>query len=166
KKLKKRLEDLERRVASSSASPEQTPAELDRSHSQSRDAAREYSAETPVIPDQGQQTPELCYSQYSGVNGDRSTFVQQYPRQTSPSPPLFSYATHPAADATTYSPFPWDSSYQSLPATAPEYSVLSSEYSANFLGTMHALKPGKYVGEEMSPFSMSYASMAGMDIPE
>lgn len=43
--------------------------------------------------------------------------------------------------------------------------MLSSEYSAELQGTMQALKPGKYAGEEMSPFSMSYASMAGMDLP-
>ncbi|KAJ9654335.1 hypothetical protein H2201_009020 [Coniosporium apollinis] len=166
KKLKRRLEDLERRAASSSASPEQRPAELDRSPSQPHDA-RELSAEAPETPDQGRRTPERCYSQYCGVNDDRSTFAPQYSRQMSLSPPLFSYATYPAANATTYPPFPYRSTYQSLPVTTPEYSpypsylpVVSSDYSADFPAMTPALKPGKYVGEEMSPFSMSYANMA------
>ncbi|EON61200.1 hypothetical protein W97_00412 [Coniosporium apollinis CBS 100218] len=170
KKLKKRLEDLERRAASSSASPEQTPAELDRSHSRSRDDAREHSVEASDITDRGRRTPELCYSQYSGVTDDRSTYAQHYSRQMSASPPLFSYATYP--DGTTYPPYSQHSTYQSLPVTTSEYPnygnylpVLSSEYPAVYSGTMQALKPGKYAGEEMSPFSMSYASMAGIDIP-
>ncbi|KAF2813216.1 uncharacterized protein BDZ99DRAFT_460500 [Mytilinidion resinicola] len=171
KKLKKRLEDLERRAASSSASPEQQPAELDRSHSQPREEFHSPSSSDSVDHQEyGRRTPEM-QNQYLPHHEERGMFSHQYTRQLSTSPPPFSYSTYPAPDAVSYAPYA--PAYSGLPATtAPEMPMyspylppLSSAYPTTLPSLVHPMKGDFYGEDDISPFSMSYATMAGIEIP-
>jgi len=174
KKLKKRLEDLERRAASNSASPEQRPAELDRSSPQSRDDVPSLDSAGESVEHRDPRTPEFPSSHYLPQHEDRSMFSHQYTRQLSTSPPPpFSYSTYPEPSTVTYAPYgSHSSSYHTISSTTPELPAyptylppLSSTYSNTLPSLVHSAKHVYYGEEEISPFSMSYASMAGIDIP-
>ncbi|KAF2842460.1 hypothetical protein M501DRAFT_1013801 [Patellaria atrata CBS 101060] len=164
KKLKKRLEDLERRAASNSASPEQRPAELDHSPHGSPDAAHSIVEHA----DQSRRTPEGHHSHYISGHDERGMFSHQYTRQLSTSPPPFSYSTYPSTETPAYAPYQQHASYY---ASTPEVPVMTSylpPLSSPYHGSLPSMAPIKheyYGEEEVSPFSMSYASMAGIDIP-
>ncbi|KAF2196750.1 hypothetical protein GQ43DRAFT_435742 [Delitschia confertaspora ATCC 74209] len=174
KKLKKRLEDLERRAASSSASPEQRPAELHRSTTTS--PRQEYPSPASTTDssdnhDYSRRTPEV---QYGSHHEERGMFSHQYTRQLSTSPPPFSYSAYPAPDAAAYHPYAsTHAPYHSVPApTTPEMSAyspylppLSSPYPTTLPSIVHHPTKEYYPEDEISPFSMSYATMAGIDIP-
>ncbi|KAK5017553.1 hypothetical protein LTR39_001483 [Cryomyces antarcticus] len=172
KKLKKRLEDLERRAASSSASPEQSHEELERSCSQPRDDGSQQSH--PSYSSDGSHldrhmSPELSQNHFYLSQDDRGMFSHQYTRQLSTSPPPFSYATYP--ETHTYSPYPHHTAYHGFPTVSSESSMFTSylpplptNYSTTLPSMIHPTKREYYGEEEISPFSMSYASMAGMDI--
>src|SRR5579871_37779 len=100
KKLKKRLEDLERKAASSSASPEQQPAELDSSSRQQKNEQNtsEVKAE-PLEFFSSRQQPSSetgVQQRYLAVQDDRNMFSQQFTRQISTSPPPFTFSTYPS----------------------------------------------------------------------
>lgn len=173
KKLKKRLEDLERRAASSSASPEQRPAELDRSSSQPREEfSSSSSTESVDHQEYGRRTPEI-QNQYLPHHEERGMFSHQYTRQLSTSPPPFSYSTYPAPDTAAYAPYAQHAAYHTLPTTTtpdmpmytPYLPPLSSAYPTTLPSLVHPMKGDFYAEDEISPFSMSYATMAGIDIP-
>ena len=173
KKLKKRLEDLERRAASSSASPEQRPAELDRSNSQPREEfSSSSSTESVDHQEYGRRTPEI-QNQYLPHHEERGMFSHQYTRQLSTSPPPFSYSTYPAPDTAAYAPYAQHAAYHTLPTTTtpdmpmytPYLPPLSSAYPTTLPSLVHPMKGDFYAEDEISPFSMSYATMAGIDIP-
>jgi hypothetical protein len=182
KKLKKRLEDLvsshlnrglhhrqsiliryqERRAASSSASPEQKPAELQPPQASPR---QEFSS------------PASSDSSYTTPPEDRM-FLHQYTRQLSTSPPPFSVAqyssTYPAPDAVAYSmPYTTNSPYHTIPTTLtpemPPYNYLPPLSSAAYPTTLPSLMPsikGEYYAEEdLSPFGVGYAAIGGIEIP-
>ncbi|KAJ5238643.1 hypothetical protein N7468_003262 [Penicillium chermesinum] len=148
KKLKRRLEDLERRAASS-ASPEQTHAEpvppkAVKSRTKQRapkgSDARPQQSPAPV--------PERPASyDYFETPDERAMFGQQCTRQLSASPPPPSHIS--LCRITTHI------DHQSIPAGIP------------------MIHPGASIGQPrkpaydediISPFSMSYASMAGIDL--
>jgi hypothetical protein len=181
KKLKKRLEDLERRAASNSASPEQKPAEL---AAPSRDDARSKSTSPRKNSGIRRHTPDVPQSSYFSTQDERAAmFTHQYTRQLSTSPPPFSYSTYSSAEPTAYSyaqsspNYGWATtgpempSYPTnyLPPLASTYSLPSNEPAMKQQPPPHAQhpQPPNYYGdEEVSPFSMSYASMAGIDIQQ
>lgn len=173
KKLKKRLEDLERRAASSSASPEQKPAELRRP---TRSPRQEFPSPASSESEYGRRTPEL-QNHYGAPTEERGMFSHQYTRQLSTSPPPFSYSTYPAPDTAAYS-MPYSSShgpYHTIATTTtsemPVYShylpPLTSTYqSAGTLPSLvHPMKSEYYDDNEISPFGAGYATMAGVEIP-
>ena len=180
KKLKKRLEDLvrsnlnmhrdsiltqlqERRAASSSASPEQKPAELQ---------------PPQTSPRQEFPSPSSSDSSYTTPPEDRM-FSHQYTRQLSTSPPPFSVASYsssyPAPDAIPYSiPYTTASPYHTIPTTLtsemPTYTYLppplSSAYPTTLPGHLPSMKSEYYSGEEdLSPFGVGYAAIGGIEIP-
>lgn len=171
KKLKKRLEDLERRAGSSSASPEQKHEELAESEAvsrpQSSNAAlqRQRSASSHMSRD---RTPEVLSQRYVLPSDDRGMFSQQYTRQLSTSPPPFAYGSIPIAENTTYSTYPPSTVYSSMPGMDMSlYANYLPPVQHNYGNVGLATPPIKqeYFGDdEMSPFSMSYASMAGVDV--
>ncbi|KAF2461008.1 hypothetical protein BDY21DRAFT_334045 [Lineolata rhizophorae] len=170
KKLKKRLEDLERRAASNSASPEQRPAELNRPQQKVEEVpALDHSTSPPELVNR--RTPEYSQPQYLSSHEDRGMFSHQYTRQLSTSPPPFSYSTYPA-DPVAYAPYPPHTGYSSIPITTgaemPFYPSYLPPLSSPYPTTLPSLAPAKqeyYGEEEIAPFSMSYATMAGIDIP-
>jgi hypothetical protein len=184
KKLKKRLEDLvsarattppctarnsvltesqERRAASSSASPEQKPAELQ---------------QPQRSPRQEFPSPSSSESSYTTPPADDRMFSHQYTRQLSTSPPPFSvassYSTYPAPDAAAYPmPYTTNSPYHSIPTTlTPEMSSyhylpppLSSPYPTTLPSLVPSMKSEYYAEEDLSPFGVGYAAIGGIEIP-
>lgn len=170
KKLKKRLEDLERRAGSSSASPEQRPVELSRSDSVtsiSASVSRPRSTSSQLRRD---QTPEVLAQQYVLPSSeDRGMFSQQYTRQLSTSPPPFSYALSAAETHVSYPPYSQPNAYCNMPPTMdiPLYhSYMQPMHQAAYANGMATppIKQEFYAEDEINPFSMSYASIAGVDV--
>ncbi|KAF1989483.1 hypothetical protein K402DRAFT_326961 [Aulographum hederae CBS 113979] len=165
KKLKKRLEDLERRAASNSASPEQRPAQLDRSSVQPEPESTSY-----------EQSNMTTQSQYYAGADERGMFTHQYTRQLSTSPPPFSYSTYSAepvnyaysTEATPYSSMQQQQQVSSMGEPnvyTPYLPPMSGVYGSSLPSMMYPTKQEYFPEDEISPFSMSYASMAGIDIP-
>ncbi|KAL5118294.1 hypothetical protein ACEQ8H_003804 [Pleosporales sp. CAS-2024a] len=163
KKLKKRLEDLERRAASSSASPEQKPAELQPPH---------------LSPRHEFPSPSSSEASYTTPPAEDRMFSHQYTRQLSTSPPPFSvasYSTYPAPESVTYTmPYTTNSPYHhSIPTTLtselPSYHYLppplSSPYPTTLPSLVPSLKSEYYADEDLSPFGVGYAAIGGIDIP-
>ncbi|KAJ4367396.1 hypothetical protein N0V83_006978 [Neocucurbitaria cava] len=161
KKLKKRLEDLERRAASSSASPEQKPAEL-------QPPQRSPRQEFP--------SPSSSESSYTTPPAEDRMFSHQYTRQLSTSPPPFSVASYssayPAPDAVAYSMPYSNSPYHTIPTTLtpemPSYTYLpplSSTYPTTLPSLVPSMKSEYYAEEDLSPFGVGYAAIGGIDIP-
>lgn len=183
KKLKRRLEDLERRAASNSASPEQKPAVLKRSKStqssasvSSPESSRKSSVNTSRRTSPASQAHP---APYYASSEDRTMFSHQYTRQLSTSPPPFSYSGYPAETATYSAPYS-TAGYAAISSAASETPMFSPtpylppiSHSHTFPSTLPAMgthpypsKPEYFAEDEMSPFTMSYASMAGIDMPQ
>lgn len=171
KKLKRRLEDLERRAASS-ASPEQSHAEpvLPKAATKPRPKQRgSKSGESKQISHSAQVDRPQTYDFYNA--DERSMFAQQCTRQlTASPPPAFSYPQMPSYDAyrQTYNQMPV---YQTIPGaygnmSFPEYNdAVAVSTGVPMVPTAAMGTPRKPYDEDiMSPFSMSYASMAGIDL--
>ncbi|KAI9722353.1 MAG: hypothetical protein M1812_001825 [Candelaria pacifica] len=177
KKLKRRLEDLERRAASASASPPQMHEELDTTQSEYHEDGHidgHYLPLTDVSELERQQSPELGSNQYMPHHEDRNAmFTHQYTRQLSTSPPPLSYSTYPTSEHIVYPSYPQHTPHHAMPLTSAELPL-----HAHYLPPLPTMLPsmsscsssikqeGIYAEEEMmNPFNMSYGSMAGMDIP-
>ncbi|GAM86442.1 hypothetical protein ANO11243_044560 [Dothideomycetidae sp. 11243] len=123
KKLKKRLEDLERKAASTSASPEPHPAQLpsktDKSKPKSAAPKRRLSPSHPQ--------PAAASLPPGASNGeDWSMFSNQYTRQLSTSPPPFAFPTLDAFPTAPSPPLP-ASNYSCLPGPVPvDYTIDAS----------------------------------------
>ncbi|RMZ87865.1 hypothetical protein DV736_g4904, partial [Chaetothyriales sp. CBS 134916] len=167
KKLKRRLEDLERRAGSSSASPEQQHSELTTSSNNSKPRQTSTQASRSIESQEVQQlSPELL------ALDDRTLFDSSR-SLSSPSRTGFIYSTYPPTlthlqheyQQTSYQSDQQDYFYayqhpidysQSLPPTLP--TMLPSTYAG---------KQESLLGDEdiMNPFSMNYASLAGFEVP-
>ena len=175
KKLKKRLEDLERRAGSSSASPEQRPEELAQPETIPSDqspqlgAQRQRSSSNQIRHD---RTPEVLNQQYHLQSDDRGMFSQQFTRQMSTSPPPFSYSSLPTTESNGYSSYPQTASYCSMPGNGMDMPLYQQYLPPMQQSYQHVvpsmttppIKQEYYNDDEMSPFSMSYASMAGVEV--
>lgn len=168
KKLKKRLEDLERRAASSSASPEQKPAELQPTQ---RSPRQPFPSPSSSESDFGRRTPEI----QSYAVEDRSMFSHQYTdRQLSTSPPPFSYSAYPTPESAAYPAVPYTTTapYHSIPTTIatdmPNYHYLPPLTSAYQLPSLTAqpMKSEYYQDDDIAnPFASGYQLMNSMEIP-
>ncbi|KAL6244974.1 hypothetical protein RBB50_007749 [Rhinocladiella similis] len=174
KKLKRRLEDLERRAGSSSASPEQSHSELataspPKDSKQSQTMARQTSRSSTSHETQ-RASPEIV-----ALDDHSTLFDTPASRQLSvTSPPAFTFSTYPPTTAylqyeqqqqqplydppaSFYSNYQYnlDVSSSGLPPTLP--SMLSSSY----------VKQEQLFGDDdlLSPFSLNYASLAGLEMP-
>lgn len=171
KKLKRRLEDLERRAASS-ASPEQSHAELPpKATSKTRSKQRSNKSDAKVHTSHAPQAERPASYDYYTPD-ERGMFGQQCTRQLSASPPpAFSYPPLQTYDAyrPPYGQLPV---YHTVPSAYGEVMSYPGEYGES-LPSMVPMIPGAHLGtprkhaydeDIISPFSMSYASMAGIDI--
>ncbi|KAJ5176398.1 uncharacterized protein N7482_002275 [Penicillium canariense] len=168
KKLKRRLEDLERRAASS-ASPEAEPAEPvappKATPNKPRTKQPRSSKPDPKPHTAHSQLSERSSSYEYYTQDERSMFAQQCTRQLSASPPpVFSYPPLPNYDTyrPTYTQMPV---YHTVPSSYSEVSFVDYEPVPSVL-PMVAPGMGRkpYDEDMMSPFSMSYATMAGIEL--
>ena len=172
KKLKKRLEDLERRAASSSASPEPKPAQL----AASQRSPRQVFPPSPASSESDfRRTPEAP-SHY--VQEEHGMFARQYTdRQLSTSPPPFSYSTYPAPETASY-PVPYTTTatpYHTVPTSiSPEMTTyagylppISAPYPTTLPSLSHPVKSEYYPEDDIAahPFASGYQLMGGMEIP-
>jgi hypothetical protein len=164
---------LERKAASSSASPEQQPAELDTSSRRQKNepTAAEVKPESSDFLASRQQPSEAGLQRYLAVHDDRSMFSQQFTRQLSTSPPPFAFSTYPS-EAVTYTTFsqhmPYAAAMSSACSEIPMYAQylppVSSPYAPNLPSMTYPAKQELFAEEEINPFNMSYASITGLDM--
>lgn len=150
KKLKRRLEDLEARAASTSPSPPHQHQELPASQAFEARLPQEYShSHSATDSDSSYVSPELLSAGYYGdvpANGQQPTYFEQYPKEASVSrhgqwscPPL-EQAIYPAHSETSYPELPAASSAglpmhaQYLPLMAPSLPEMT--------------RPGSLAGDE------------------
>jgi len=181
KKLKRRLEDLERRAGSSSASPEQQPAEIVPSQGPRpvADQKKRRASKPGINPPRpsGRSPVPPSQATFPGRD-DSSMFSRQYTRQLSTSPPpslTYSYGSSdntPAVNA----PYPQHAPYHTLPAPYPDFpqpnqSVylpplpVSRPSYGSYENVAH--KPESHFGEDemINNFHFSYSSVSGIDAP-
>ncbi|KAL2833254.1 hypothetical protein BDW59DRAFT_138371 [Aspergillus cavernicola] len=176
KKLKRRLEDLEKRAASASESPERSlekPSHPVKTAIRSRAKHTRASKSTSDVHSPASTDRASPYDSYSGPEERGSMFQYQSTRQLSTSPPpVLSYPSYSSLDPYGHPSYGHPPAYHSV--TAP-YSDLSyhSEYNSPLPSLLPIAMHGagavakKYsYGDEdiISPFNMSYASMAGIDL--
>ncbi|MCJ1359882.1 MAG: hypothetical protein MMC33_009885 [Icmadophila ericetorum] len=133
KKLKRRLEDLERRAGSSSASPEAPQHAVLASvpsHSQSRqqqsstDASKKRRSKIEATQQPQQQQQSRGYNHQLPQKEQPSMFERQYTRQLSTSPPptfTYSYPPMPSPPPSMHAPYPHLAGFHSLPTPYPDY---------------------------------------------
>ncbi|GIC91292.1 bZIP transcription factor [Aspergillus udagawae] len=174
KKLKRRLEDLEKRAASASVSPERSheKPELPKHANPVKSRTRNNRSSKPNSDTSHSSRERLPpYDCYNSQDDRGTMFSHQCTRQLSASPPpVFSYPSYPHLD-----PYR-QPNYGTSPAYSSTYSDLSSfqgEYGTPVPSIMPVAmsaggplkRPHTYADEEIiSPFSMSYATMAGIDL--
>jgi hypothetical protein len=159
KKLKRRLEDLERRAGSSSASPPQQHAEL---HHPERHE-QQWSKRSPDILHR-QTSPRLLPSQYTPPmhHDDELIFGNQYDREGSRTPPLFAYQhSYPAPEDMSYPPYPQSQPYRPV-STGAEYGGYMEPVTLPSL--MHFQDSIKREDDTMAPFNLSYQGLPAIDI--
>ena len=177
KKLKRRLEDLERRAASTSASPEQSYQELARPEEKATSDKHVQSSRVPPIiaPLRRQrQSPEPMSTNFRQSHEDRvTTFAQRFTRELSASPPpLFSYSTYPPSEPIYYTDYTQSTSSQAVSAPFYDHSY-HHQYNPSLHSTL-PIMPSSSDGVKqenlfsdddlLSPFNMNYASISGMDV--
>jgi hypothetical protein len=167
KKLKKRLEDLERRAASNSASPEQEPAKLQRPSPQRQEVvpSTEATRESSEYSAHSSESHQTGFMQLP----DERMYAQQYTRQISTSPTPYSYTTV-QPDSFTYPAFSSHHPYSSMSSSCsdmPLYSYstpFSSSYSAPLQSVEYPIKQELYAENDLTAFGISYSSLPSMDI--
>jgi hypothetical protein len=177
KKLKRRLEDLERRAASTSASPEQSYQELARPEVRATSEKHGQSSRGPpaIAPQRRQQqSPEPMSNDFRPSHDDRTTgFGQRFTRELSASPPpLFAYSTYPPSEPMYYTDYSQQTSSQAVAAPFYDHSY-HHQYNASLHSTL-PIMPSSNDGiknehlfsddDLLSPFNMNYASISAMDV--
>ncbi|KAI3094137.1 hypothetical protein CBS147333_10027 [Penicillium roqueforti] len=174
KKLKRRLEDLGRRAASS-ASPEASHAEPvappkarpNKPRTKQPRASKATDNKAHTVRASAPDRP-ASYDDCTTQQDEHSMCGEQCTRELSASPPLvFSYLPIPTLDA-------YQSSYGQIPVyhTVPDsFSDISfADYGDPVPSVFHPVVSAPGIGcktydeDMMSPFSTSYASMAGIDL--
>ncbi|KAK2741079.1 hypothetical protein FQN55_008483 [Onygenales sp. PD_40] len=175
KKLKRRLEDLERRATSSSASPEQSPAQLSATlvskPGRAKSPAKRTSTTTKSKSSNAWNNApaKLVLAEPLSQQDERTTmFSHQSTRQLSASPPpAFSYPPYSYSENYSYSQYPQPDATYRAPAVSYAAVPLSNYYTPPLSATqLPPFREHLYAEDDLiTPFSMSYASMAGIDIP-
>lgn len=180
KKIKKRLEDLERRAGSSSASPEQCHAELapmieSRPIHQRHDESVKRQRSKPVSSSRNRRrSPELLSHPHPPVKTERSTSpTYQYGREFSISPPPSYGYSHTLPEPVSYPPYPQHAPFNTLPAPYPDYSR-QPQYLPPLPTTLpsmpqYDLGPSKgngYLDDDiLEQYDTGYAPFGSMDLP-
>jgi hypothetical protein len=177
KKLKRRLEDLERRAGSSSASPPQVHAQLKqtgrKNESNTYKPATTISLVNSTNNSRQKISPRVMpHNQYTPpMQSDDDVLFSNnnFDRDGSHTPPLFGYHhTYPPPEENMYPPYPSSESYRPIGTSSEAYPEYLAPAPMSLPSMMHftdAIKREPINGNEgLNPFSMSYAAMAGIDI--
>ncbi|KAF4631944.1 hypothetical protein G7Y89_g6186 [Cudoniella acicularis] len=144
KRLKRRLEDLETRAGSSSASPPQMHAET----------------QYKISPQVGRLSPKILPSQFTPPFQDEdSMFSQRFGREKSRTPPLFSYHTYPTPEEICYPP------YRAIP-TSPKLEYYLPPTPATLPPMMHFQDCIKWKSDETMSPKVVDEGLAAIDIHE
>ena len=175
KKIKRRLEDLERRAGSSSTSPEPAHAELPSSNQQRPkvDSVKRQKSRNGPSGRGRRPSPEPAQLQYSRIESEQpELFRCQYSRDLSTSPPPSYPFSYPLANSPVHPPYSQHGSFQGLPAPAPDFAghslylppipVTLPSISPYELGPIKSENPFEEEGM-ISHFNMGYPPMTGMD---
>ncbi|KAA8649209.1 bZIP transcription factor [Aspergillus tanneri] len=178
KKLKRRLEDLEKRAATASVSPERSlekpeAPKLVQSTKPRSKSQRTSKSSTLNAHSRNAAERAATYDSYSTQEERGTMFSHQCTRQLSASPPpVFSYPSYPHLDPYGQSTYGQSPPYHSLSGVYHD-APIQGEYGPPIPSiipvTMTTTGPTKrhpaYADEDIiSPFNMSYASMAGIDL--
>jgi hypothetical protein len=160
KKLKRRLEDLERRAGSSSASPPQIHAEIQQERQPQN--TQQYKRSPEVV--HRQPSPRILPNQYTPPMEDNLMFSHGFDREGSRTPPLFAYHTYPAPEDIVYPPYP-QQPYRPVSSASDEYNdYLGAPVAVTLPSMMHFHEAIKREDDTMSPFNMSYQGLPAIDI--
>lgn len=166
KKLKRRLEDLERRAGSASASPPQTHAEIQPTNQVNKDGQQFKSS--PEI--RQQLSPSSLPSQYTPPmqSDDDVIFTHGFERDGSRTPPLFAYHTYPVPGDVIYSPYGHSQPYRQV-SSSGDWSRTDTDYLAPVPVTLPSMMQfhdsiKREHEDTMSPFHMSYQAFPSLDI--
>lgn len=181
KKLKRRLEDLERRAGSSSASPPQTYAEVkpvSSNNNTRKSSPPQKQSSSSSRPEKLSPRSALQHNAYTPPlpNDDDLFSMHNFSSSSSSgahTPPYFGYSGYPSPEA-DFNLYPTPSytttaSYPTYPAYTreePQYAYMSPpQQTLPTLPRMaHFDMQPKKEDLALNPFSMSYASMAGLDM--
>lgn len=175
KKIKRRLEDLERKAGSSSASPEQVHAEIAapiRPREGSDDSIKRKKSKSEPRKQTQRASPPSPSMPYSSFEADPlGGYPYQYQRDLSNSPPpSFSYS-YAMTDFTGHSSYPSQTS-PALPPAVPDYAG-HSLYLPPLPATLHNASPyemgpakeGNGFDEDMlGHYNVAYPPLAGVDM--
>ncbi|PMD60262.1 uncharacterized protein K444DRAFT_612840 [Hyaloscypha bicolor E] len=159
KKLKRRLEDLERRTESSSVSPPQMHAEP---HQQERENVQQYKSPEVV---HRQPSPGNLQNQYTPPMANAPMFSHSFEREGLRTPPLFAYHQYPAPEEIVYPPYPQSQPCHPISNASDHHDYLTP-FPVTLPSLMHfheGIKPGD---NTLSPFSLSYQGLPPMDSPQ
>ncbi|KAL9127106.1 MAG: hypothetical protein Q9217_003956 [Psora testacea] len=179
KKIKRRLEDLEKRAVSSSPSPEQTYAELaslSKANPRRNTGPRRQSIKREEPTRQSRKRgPEPLVTPYSSFNETHDDLSPpQYKRELSMSPPHIMNYSYSLPDPSIHSTYQQQSSYNTLPPPFPEYPS-HSPYLPSLPTTLPAMpsyepspvKNSSFFddGNIMNQYGMSYTPFTSMELP-
>lgn len=178
KKIKRRLEDLERRAGSSSASPEQSHAELVTSVQPRRktdDGVKRQKSKNEKTLQQQRTSPKRPPATYAATKDDRSSlFNRQYSREISASPPPYSNYSYPLPEPVIHTPYPQHAPIHTLPPRFPDFQGQSLYLpplpvtlpSMSSYDLASAKNECLFDDEDMlSQSYMAYSPLTSMDIP-
>jgi hypothetical protein len=160
KKLKRRLEDLERRAGSSSESPPPTHVEI---MLPEQEQIQHQWKRSPEIVHR-QQSPLLQHNQYTPPMENDLTFSNPYERDGSRTPPLFTTTyqhTYPPPEEIVYPTYPHQP-YRAVSSAGDQYSDYLAPVTLPSMMQFH--ESIKREDDTMSPWNMSYQALPGIDI--
>ena len=175
KKLKRRLEDLERRAGSSSASPEQPHAVLasaSTARPKETEAARKRRSkiESPTQKSQKSPSGPLPHNLLSRDD----MFARQHTRQISASPPpTLSYGYSGPEQHSLHPSYPQHAAYHNLPTPYSDHSsqplylppLPVSLPSMSLYDGGSVKQENSYADEMLNQYNMGYSNVGSMDVP-
>lgn len=173
KKLKRRLEDLERRAGSSSASPEQAHSELATS-TPVKESKQPQSMARQTSRSSNSQEAQRASPEILPLDDHSSMFDTPRARHLSMnSPPTFAFSSYPPTTSYLQYEHQQQSIYDSTPSYYPSYQYPVEVTSSSLPPTLPAMLPSAYGKQDqlfadddvLNPFSMNYASLAGLEMP-
>ena len=180
KKIKRRLEDLERRAGSSSASPEQSHAELapilesKPANQRDEESLRKQRSKQESSSRNSRRSPETFSHSYPMIKTERSQSPPyQYGRELSISPPPSYGYSYSLPEPVVHAPYPQHAPFNTLPAPYPDYSG-QPQYLPPIPTTLPSMpqyalgqsKNNGYLDEDiLSQYDSGYTPFASMDLP-